>query len=59
MGIHHSYLPLPSAQEHSDIYLQVCNLNGRRVFLITLHVTTRLLVNEIELSLAVNILNEF
>ena len=59
MGLHHSSLSLPSAQEHSDIYLQVCNLNGYRVFLITLHVTTRLLVNEIELSLAVNILNEF
>lgn len=58
MGFYHSCVRLPSAQEHSDIYLKVCNLNGYRVFLITLRVTTRLLVNEIELSLEVNILNE-
>ena len=42
-----SSLPLPPANEHSDIYLQLFMWNDYHVFLIAPLVTTRLLINEI------------
>ena len=42
-----SSLPIPSSREQSDIYLQLWIWNDQLVFLIVLHVVTRLLLNEI------------
>ena len=42
-----SSLPIPPSREQSDIYLQLWIWNDQLVFLIVLHVVTRLLLNEI------------
>ena len=39
--IFYSTLPLPSAHEHSDIYLQLCTWDDYRIFLIAMLVFTR------------------
>ena len=44
--IFYSTLPLPPAQEHSDIYLQLCMWDDCHVFLIATLVFTRLLLDE-------------
>ena len=43
----YSTLPLPPAHVNSDIYLQLCIWDDCHVFLITTHVFTRLLLDEI------------
>ena len=43
----YSSLPLPPANKHSDIYLQLFMWNDYHVFLIAPLVTTRLLISEI------------
>ena len=45
--IFYSTLPLPSAHEHSDIYLQLCMWDDYHIFLIATLVFTRLLLDEI------------
>ena len=45
--IFYSTLPLPSAHEHWDIYLQLCMWDDYHVFLIATLVFTRLLLDEI------------
>ena len=45
--IFYSTLPLPSAHEHSDIYLQLCTWGGYHIFFIAMLVLTRLLLDEI------------
>ena len=45
--IFYSTLPLPSAHEHSGIYLQLCTWDDYHVFLIATLVFTRLLLDEI------------
>ena len=45
--VFYSTLPLPSAQEHWDIYLQLCMWDDYHVFLIVTLVFTILLLNEI------------
>ena len=45
--IFYSTLPLPSAHEHSDIYLQLCTWDDYHIFLIATLVFTRLLLDEI------------
>ena len=42
-----STLPLPNAQKHSDIYLQLCIWDDYHVFLIKPFVFTRLLLDEV------------
>ena len=46
-GPSYSTLPLPSAHEHSDIYLQLCTWDDYHIFLIAALVFTRLLLDEI------------
>ena len=46
-GPSYSTLPLPSAHEHSDIYLQLCTWDDYHIFLIATLVFTRLLLDEI------------
>ena len=54
--IFYSTVPLPPAQEHSNIYLQLCMWNDYHIFLIAPLVYTRLLLDEfyllIELELS-------
>ena len=54
--IFYSTVPLPPAQEHSNIYLQLCMWNDYYIFLIAPLVYTRLLLDEfyhlIELELS-------
>ena len=45
--IFYSTLPLPTAHEHSEIYLQLCMWDDYRIFLIAPVVFTRLLLDEI------------
>ena len=45
--IFYSTLPLPSAHEHWDIYLQLCMWDDYHIFLIATLVFTRLLLDEI------------
>ena len=45
--IFYSTLPLPPADEHSDIYLQLCTWDDYHIFLIATLVFTRLLLDEI------------
>ena len=45
--IFYSTLPLPLAHEHSDIYLQLCMWDDYHIFLISMLVFTRLLLDEI------------
>ena len=42
----YSPVPLPPAQEHLEIYLQLCKWNDYNVILIALYVITRLLIEE-------------
>ena len=46
-AIFYSTLPLPLAHKHWDIYLQLCMWDDYHIFLITMLVFTRLLLNEI------------
>ena len=46
-GINYSTLPLPPANEHWDIYLQLCMWDDYHVLLIATLVFTRLLLDEI------------
>ena len=43
----YSWLPFPSAHNHSDIYLQLCMWDDYRVFFIASHLITRLFLDEI------------
>ena len=43
----YSTLPLPPADEHSNIYLQLCTWDDYHIFLIATLVSTRLLLDEI------------
>ena len=43
----YSTLPLPPARENSDIYMQLCMCGDYHIFLITMLVFTRLLIDEI------------
>ena len=52
----YSYLSLPLALKHSDIYLEVYNWDDYHVFLMAAHVITRLLLNEIQQTLGISIL---
>ena len=42
-----SFLPLPPAHEHSDIYLQLCMWDDYHVFVIAPHVIIKLLIYDI------------
>ena len=55
-GYLNSSLLLPYAHEHSDIYLQVSSWNDYRVFLILVHVITRMLPDKIEPPLGISII---
>ena len=46
--IFYSFIPLPPAHKHRDIYLQICMWDGYHVFLIATLVFTRLLLDEIQ-----------
>ena len=43
----YSSLPLPSTDEHSDVYMQLCTWDDYHIYLFTPLVTTRLLFDEI------------
>ena len=45
--IFYSTLPLPPTHEHWDIYLQLCMWDDDHVFLVTMLVFTKLVLNEI------------